>query len=561
VIHSLKQRKVTSGVAAETDFVVFVPGKGIVLIEAKGATLASFENLKWTMQGVKESVKHKDPFDQLERGASNLRNLLNELNIDKDRIPIARLVWFPKMDLLKFTHDKRSGMAFYPYELAFDKNINEVIATIEDCLDQTIKTNKSKSDFKQGDNPLTTEMANHLASVIIGGLEAGQSLAIKAKIRSNALQQSQLEQELLFDLVQDNKQIYFEGPAGSGKSVLLRRAAKNFDKDGRKVLFLTYNLMLEEETAQELQHCDNVDVYSINRLLLEIIDKPSNPHPASPDWFDVELPRKALGVLRDESKSILRYDAIIIDEFQDLSSRPMFLKVVQEIKDSSKKRKPKLVLAGDDYQRLNAGNKGNSSYEVAEYYFGDIFHVTLKTNVRQAPDLVEAIFKFLGRPNPFRRNLLSENNEGVLEVISIAPGKDDEKTRDSELKRLAETVSRLLEDYEPSSIRVLSPYGEHASALVRAFILGDTHSKAVKELKKITKHVSNPNGKIRWRSIMKFKGLESDVVIITDINNKSKKFAEDYLKVSLDDLLYIGMSRARFHVVLLVQDGLYSKPD
>jgi len=60
---------------------------------------------------------------------------------------------------------------------------------------------------------------------------------------------------------------------------------------------------------------------------------------------------------------------------------------------------------------------------------------------------------------------------------------------------------------------------------------------------------------------MKFKGLESDVVIITDINNKSKKFAEDYLKVSLDDLLYIGMSRARFHVVLLVQDGLYSKPD
>lgn len=557
VIHSLKQRKVTSGVAAETDFVVLVPDKGIVLIEAKGAKTAVFENNVWTMTGVKESVKHKDPFDQLERGASNLRNLLNALNLDQAHIPIARLTWFPKMDRIKFIHDKTSGMAFYPYELAFDKNLNEVIATIEDCLDQTIKTNKTKKDFKEGKNPLTLEMARHLTSVIIGGLEAGQSIAMKAKIRARSLQQSQLEQELLFDLVEDNQNIYFDGPAGSGKSFLLRNAAKNFSEEGRRTLFLTYNLMLEEETAQELKYFENVDVYSINRLLLEIIDKPTNPNTASDEWFDVELPRRALNALKDQSKPLLRYDAVIIDEFQDFSSRTMFLKFVQEIIMSSKKRKPKLVLAGDDNQKINGGMNIGSSYEVAKYFFDELFHVTLKTNVRQAPDLVNAIFSFLGRPNPFRRNLLSENNEGILEVIPISAAKDPEKTKDSELKRLAETVNRLLSDYEPSSIRVLSPFGEKNSALVRAFASGDTHSKAVKELKKITKHSSNPNGKIRWRSIMKFKGLESDVVIITDISNESKKFCEEKLKMQMEDLLYIGMSRARFHVVLLIQDGLF----
>ena len=56
---------------------------------------------------------------------------------------------------------------------------------------------------------------------------------------------------------------------------------------------------------------------------------------------------------------------------------------------------------------------------------------------------------------------------------------------------------------------------------------------------------------------MKFKGLDSDVVIITDINKDSKKFAEERLNITLDDLLYMGMTRARFQVFLLVQDDIY----
>jgi hypothetical protein len=79
----------------------------------------------------------------------------------------------------------------------------------------------------------------------------------------------------------------------------------------------------------------------------------------------------------------------------------------------------------------------------------------------------------------------------------------------------------------------------------------------VRDLKKITKHTSNPDGKVRWRSIMKYKGLDSDVIIITDINNDSKKFVEERLQISLEDLLYMGMTRAKFQVILLVQDDLF----
>jgi len=556
VIHSLKQRKVTSGYQAETDFIVLVPGKGIVLIEAKGATKALFENGGWTMKGVDKKAKHKDPFDQLEKGASNLKNQLALLDLDHGKIPIARLVWFAKMDQIKFTQDKTSGMAFYPYELAFDSNLRTAIATIEDCLDQTIKTNKSKSDFKTGDNYMTVEVADVIVKKLIGGVSLGQSRNVKAKIRSHSLQQAKLEQELLFDLVAENPRIYFDGPGGSGKSVLLRQAAKNLSKQGKNVLFLTYNLMLEEDTAKSLEDSQLVEVSSINRFLLNCADKPTNPDRASSAWYDVELPKKALAALRDSKTTAPRYDAVIIDEFQDFAGKTLWLRVIEELVHISKKRKPRLILAGDDRQLIGGGQNSNS-LEIAEMFFPNLVRVSLKTNVRQAPQLVEEIYRFLEKPNPFRRNLLSETNEGKLEVIQIQAGKTEEKTKDAELKKLADVVFELLEDYEPSSIRVLSPYGEQKSALVRAFSLGDTHSKSVKELKKITKHITNPTGQIRWRSIMKFKGLESDVVIITDINNESKKFVEEKLRMKFEDLLYIGMSRARFHVVLLVQDELF----
>lgn len=557
VLHSLKQRKVAQGAEAETDFVVFIPGKGIVLIEAKGATSAVFDNQVWTMTGVPKKARNKDPFLQIDKGMANIRKQIRILELDHDDIPIARLTWFAKLDEYSFTAGKDAGLAFSPYELAFAKQLDTMVATIEDCLDQTIKANKGKTDYKKPSEPMTLAVAQALSRHIMGALVAGQTLEQKAKMRNLAIQQALLEHEFMADLVDQNQSLLFEGPAGTGKSRVLRNAVTKFDKDEKRVLFLTYNIMLEEDTQLALRGYDNVDIYNINELLLQIVGRPDNPKDASTAWYEVELPKQALRTLRDDFKSKYKYDVVVIDEFQDFSTKSLWLKVVVEILEGSKKRKPTLLLAGDDGQRVSDGKGALPSLEIAKMYFPNLFHVTLRTNVRQSPKLSEEIYNFLGRPSPFRRNLLSDQNVGSLTVVRVSPAETEEKTKDKELKTLAEIVRDLLDDYAPSSIRVLSPYGEKKAALVRAFSQGDTHSKVVRELKKITKHNSNPTGLIRWRSIMKFKGLDSDVVIITDINKESKRFAEERLNITLDDLLYMGMTRARFQVFLLVQDDLY----
>jgi len=557
VLHSLKQGKVVQGEQAETDFVVFVPGKGIVLVEVKGATDAIYQDQVWTMEGVPAKARNKDPFDQIHKARANIRKQIGLLELDQTKVPFARLVFFPLLDEYRFTAGKDAGMAFSTYEVAFAKHLSSMIATIEECLDRTAKSNRSKDDHKELIDPLTVDAAKAIARHLVGAVVAGQSREQKAKMREMSIQQAQLEHELALDLIDQNQNIFFEGPAGAGKSRILRTAVKKFNTQGKNVLFLTYNLLLEEDTKKELKGLANIDIFSINEFLLKIAGKTDNPKDASSTWFESELPKLALSALKDKSKTTYKYDAIVVDEFQDFSKVSPWLSVISQILEDSKKRNPSLLLAGDDRQRISAPMNSQSSLEIARIFFPHMFHVVLRTNVRQAPGLVEAIYALLKRPNPFRRNLLSEKNVGSVKIYKIKAGATEEKTKDSELKKLAEVVQDLLNDYHPSSIRVLSPYGEQKAALVRAFSLGDTHSQVVRDLKKITKHSSNPDGQIRWRSIMKYKGLDSDVIIITDINYESKAFAEDRLKISLDDLLYMGMTRARFQVVLLVQDDLY----
>ncbi|WP_161972340.1 ATP-binding domain-containing protein [Glaciihabitans arcticus] len=57
-------------------------------------------------------------------------------------------------------------------------------------------------------------------------------------------------------------------------------------------------------------------------------------------------------------------------------------------------------------------------------------------------------------------------------------------------------------------------------------------------------------GKVRWYSIFKFKGLESDAIIITDVNPAAVAFADTHA-LNLPDMMYVGMTRAKYHCVVL----------
>ena len=148
------------------------------------------------------------------------------------------------------------------------------------------------------------------------------------------------------------------------------------------------------------------------------------------------------------------------------------------------------------------------------------------------------------------KHLVPFGGEHNFEVI-----KTDEE---SQLKDLARLINRLLERFDGRNIRILSPFGAKRSSLAMLFATPPENifSKEVKKLMPLLRHETSPEGKITWRSISSFKGLEEDVIVLVDINNDAKAWLEGEGK-NLREQLYVGMTRARFHLYMLVSDGLY----
>jgi ATP-dependent exoDNAse (exonuclease V) beta subunit len=65
---------------------------------------------------------------------------------------------------------------------------------------------------------------------------------------------------------------------------------------------------------------------------------------------------------------------------------------------------------------------------------------------------------------------------------------------------------------------------------------------------RLTEQWTNASGEIYCTTVHKFKGLESPVVILAEIDGKGAW--------NLDSILYVGCSRACSHLVLLVAEDL-----
>ena len=135
---------------------------------------------------------------------------------------------------------------------------------------------------------------------------------------------------------------------------------------------------------------------------------------------------------------------------------------------------------------------------------------------------------------------LSEIDGGGLTVLTGKPHNRE--------KMFREVLRKLLEEHEAKYIRILSPFGGRSS-LAGRIVHGESSSNEAKWLKENLKSPEVPNG-ICWRSIMKYKGLESEVVVITDLGKEAEEFFEK-IRQPYKDAIYVGISRARTRCVLI----------
>jgi hypothetical protein len=537
VIHSLQLAQNLFSLEGEADFIVMVPGKGIVVIEAKNPKYVEYTAGQWYLDKLPNPTK--DPLQQVSRARSNIRGYLKQHDENINDIPFARMLWFTSIGRHQFINNSAGDMQFFEWELGLAEDKDKPVLAIEKLLDNHIAFFADNGEVHYDPSAFTSERAENLANTLLSNFTGYESAEELAKTRYKIEQKMLDEQLAIMELVEYNNHLYFDGGAGTGKSFLLAEAARKFAKQGKRTLVTCWNYMMAEELASTLTR-PGITVKDLNTIMLEICGLKENPADAGTQWFEHDLPIMALEAL-EKNPALGSYEALCVDEFQDVAANLKLLEVLFELVKTAKLENIPMVFAGDRNQQImRDGVHVIDPAQRMKLIMPDTVHIRLRTNCRTVPELAKMIPRVINIDTDIVRHRIPEGFEGGLSIVDCS----DEK----QTQHLATTIKKLLERYPARDIVILSAFGDHNSTVGQLLQRGSQNADEralVSQLK-----TAEGDGKIRWRSIAKFKGLESPVVVITDVDEKAKEFAHSIQK-ELDELLYVGITRAKYECVLI----------
>ncbi|MGV9768308.1 NERD domain-containing protein [Microbacterium sp. NPDC003461] len=545
VIHGLQIRRHVGQFQGEADFIVIVPGRGIVVIEAKSPEYVEYRDGEWTLDRVPNPGK--SPFDQVDGAIRSLRGFLKSRELLVGAEPIARLVWFTSLGRHLFENRSPGDMQFFEWELAFRDDLRDPVALVERVLGEHDAWYAAVEGVEHDPSVMTAEHSDAIARALVGDFAGGRTAADRKLERRDDEEKLLKSQRVILDAVARNGRLCFEGPAGTGKSYLLTSLAKSWAAEGARTLLTCWNVLMADELVAAGRNRPTLEAMSLNALMLRMAGVEKNPDDASRGWYEQELPKRALERLRADP-SLGGYDAICVDEFQDVAGFPDVIALLRELADPSAGSAPaRVAVAADPRQQiLRPAETHADPWAVASEAFPGMVHVAMRQSVRQVRALSSAAEELLGRRFGYTGHRLVSNDVGGMRVVRVG---------DSPTSALAGTLRDLLQQHPAHDIVVLSPFGERRS-LVGRMLASPHFTKDEKWLRAQLRHVGDapddarPKGAVRWGSIGKFKGLDAEAVILTDIGDDGLAFAKE-TGLPWFDLLYVGLTRAKYRCVVL----------
>ena len=344
------------------------------------------------------------------------------------------------------------------------------------------------------------------------------------------------EQYTRLDELEANARCLFEGAAGTGKTLLALEYARRAERSGSKVLFVCFNRLLGEWLKQQTNNM-NITTGTWHAIARKII--------LTSSVADEFVKRERETLESGETNMLFRelytlygmvaltemsdlFDVMVMDEAQDLGKRDIFDFFNLAIHGG---------LAGGrwaifgDFTRQALYGRTVSPVEILSTYCEHFVRAKLTLNCRNTRRIAEetTIFSGFDKP-PFRLNV--EKGLPVEHRYWQTPS-DLVKSLTLVLKGLTD------ENMSVDSIMLLSPRRLENSSLegisrILGFSVIDCSGGMPSE---------HANG-IRFSTIHSFKGLESQAVIILDIDTVIGERAQS--------LLYVAMSRARSLLVLMI---------
>lgn len=484
----------------EIDFVLCHPEQGILCLEVKGGGIEC-EYGEWhrSVDGKRERMK--DPFTQAIDHAYGLRRKIAEVDgWKKGKLFITHALAFPDITVHELAMAPDA-----PAEIIIDRN---GVEEIETELDRVLAFHLGSRDKREMPGEQGATMLRELLAPTV---KIEVPMAADFLDEEEALVELTYEQSALLNRFGRDTRMAVVGCAGSGKTMLAIEQAKRLAAKDKDVLFVCFNKALLGHLKRR-ERKSGVDFFTFHGLChrlaqLAKLDLPKYERgEAPPEFFTEDLPL-ALEEAAEELGPM--YDAIYVDEAQDLENS--WLEALTSLLRDPENDPVWLFM--DDNQRV---------YEATLDVPKEFRPFDLTVNCRNTQAIHrEVMKKYKG------------------EVIAEVRGPEGRPVELFETADQPGTVARLIEEIcgkgevPPQDVVVLSAHGFDTSAVRQA---GAGDYEYVREPKPVGKE-------IRFSSIRGFKGLESPVVILCEL--------EDLDEDSRDQQLYVGLSRARNHCVVV----------
>lgn len=472
----------------ECDFVVAHPAHGVLAIEVKGGGIAydPLENKWWSRD--RDGIRHaiKDPVEQAKRAKYELmKRMRNQSGWHSNRfVRYRHAVIFPDLGQI-------------PGNLGLDKPrelfcCRTGLATIADWIVDRL----AGGDNEEGPGHDGMKVMEKL---LAAPFQLRVPLASLIEDDEEAIAALTPGQFRILGVISSLPRIAVGGGAGTGKTIVAFEDAARLADTGKRVALVCASEPLAASLA-ERSPGTGVDVLSFAALCRKTLALAGVPEPApmrdgtvTDDWID------AL-VQAAESSQECRYDAIIVDEAQDIPSH--WWVAIDTL----------LVPEGGilhAFYDTNQSLYGNISSQLASFNLLTMGFGHNLRNTRKIHDITTGHYRGM--------EISADGPEGMDVATLPCAETAIAATAAGEARRLV-----LHEHVKPGDIAILAPTDALAGAIRQALDRSGTYVSVVD-------------------TVIRFKGLERPVVILA----ADRRIADEA------ELAYVALSRARTHLVLV----------
>ena len=537
----------------EADFVLLVPGSGILFLECKGGSKGyRFYGNRWWRHRDAGDEPMGDPAQQACRHKHQIvENVLCRSsvfgNITKSEFPhvYGHAVVFPR------TNDA-------PPNISEIDRYDRVMFLLEDDfqpgrLEEALRNAiDAWAVNTRGKRSRLTEQGVQKVLQVLAGTRSRIPIFEACGYMEERLDALTAEQARALSIIKRQHRALVEGGAGTGKTLIALDQARSLAADDQRVLFLCYNRMLADWLAHRVKHGHSamvsgnghLDIINFHRFANQVVRSAGLSWPEAPDdefWSQqvASLLMDALDEFAGHQDRRYRYDAVIVDEAQDFKA-DWWLPIEYLLGNGDRAR---LLLFRDLNQTL-----GNSAAEASlpSQLAGPFL---LERNCRNTKQIARYI------------KTLASDDEAVV------PDKSPEglavrlysahTQHQSRLDRVRHVLHAWLSDGVPASeIAVLTIYAQPRGNEPRrgAWDLLGTKLHGYEVIgPQSSQGPSQPLQ--RWMAneamlvcpIRSFKGLEAKYVLLTDLQGADQACTESDF--------YVAASRAKIHLVIVPATG------